>query len=134
MVTLAWTVLPATNAPSRLMRNQVPNSFASLIARHTRERGARSTTRFSIRSVLIVVPQPMHDAFRFLTAERREIEQVVGVEQRVEAALVGRVGVEDSGPVANEDAQPFPLAFVRPSLGLGGDGRVVVYGMLGVER
>ena len=33
MVTLARTVLPATNAPSRLMRNHDPNSVASLIAR-----------------------------------------------------------------------------------------------------
>src|ERR1700704_3692929 len=107
MVTFAWTVLAATNAPSRLMRNQVPNSFASLIARHTRERGARSTTRFSIRSVLIVVLQPVHDAFLFSTAERREIEQVVRVEQMVEAPLVGRVGVEDTLAVAKEHAQAF---------------------------
>src|SRR5207247_10294119 len=52
MVTVAWTVLPSANAPSRFMRNQVPNSFAFESACHTRERGARSTTRFSIRSVL----------------------------------------------------------------------------------
>src|SRR6266571_3201661 len=72
MATLPRTVLPAANAPSRVIRNHVPNSFASLIARHTRERGARSTTRFSIRSVLIVVLQPVHDAVLFLTAERRD--------------------------------------------------------------
>src|ERR1700704_3378858 len=118
MVTFAWTVLPATNAPSRLMRNQVPNSFASLIARHTRERGARSTTRFSIRSVLIVIPQPMHDAFFFLTAERREIEQAVRIKQRVEAALVGRVAVEHAIAVAEEHAQPLSLALARPTLRL----------------
>src|ERR1700704_4201086 len=107
MVTFAWTVLAATNAPSRLIRNHVPNSFASLIARHTRERGARSTTRFSIRSVLIVVFQPVHDAVLFPTAERREIEQVVRVEQMIEAALVSRIGVEDALAVAEEHAQAF---------------------------
>src|SRR5258706_16471151 len=95
MATLPRTVLPAANGPSSVMRNQVPNSFASLIARHTRERGARSTTRFSIRSVLIVVFQPVHDAFLFLPAERIEIEQAVRVEQMVEAALVGRAVEED---------------------------------------
>src|SRR5205823_11168162 len=84
--------------------------------------------------VLVVVAQPVHDALFFLTAKRREIEQVVGVEQRVEAALVGRVGVEDAIAIAEEHAQPFPLAFVRPTLGLGGDGRVVVHGMVVVER
>src|SRR5438552_6346769 len=108
------------------MPNQVPNSFASAIARHTRERGARSTTRFSIRSVLIMVLQPVHDTVLFLPAERREIEQVVRVEQMVEAALVGRVGVEDALAVAKEHAQAFPLAFVRPAFGLGGNRRVVV--------
>src|SRR5437667_10362572 len=46
--------LPAVNAPSSLTRNQVPNSSAFVMARHTRVRGARSTTRFSIRSVLTV--------------------------------------------------------------------------------
>src|SRR6185436_17439737 len=99
---LPRTVVPAANGPSSVRRNQVPNSLASAIARHTRERGARSTTRFSIRSVLIVVLQPVHDALLFLPAERREIEQVVGVEQRIEAALVGRVGVEHPVAVAEE--------------------------------
>src|SRR6266487_4256908 len=102
MATRPRTVLPAANGPSSVMRNQVPNSFASAIARHTRERGAWSTTRFSIRSVLIVVLQPIHDAVLFLPAERREIEQVVGVEQMVEAALVGRIGVEDALAVARD--------------------------------
>src|SRR6266700_2196004 len=130
MATRPRTVLPAANGPSSVMRNQVPNSFASAIARHTRERGALSTTRFSIRSVLIVVLQPIHDAVLFLPAERREIEQVVGVEQMVEAALVGRIGVEDALAVAKEHAQPFPLTFVRPALGLGRDRCVVVDGVL----
>src|SRR5258708_10510511 len=75
----------------------------------------------------------MHDRGFFLTAERREIEQVVGVEQRVEAALVGRVRVEQAIAVPEEDAQPFPLAFVRPACGLGGDRRVVVARMRLVE-
>src|ERR1051325_2898241 len=88
--------------------------FASLSARHTRERGARSTTRFSIRSVLIVILEPLHDAVLFLAAERREIEQVVGVEQRIETALVGRVGVEHAVTVAEKHAQPFPLPFPPP--------------------
>src|SRR4029077_11321126 len=126
MATLPRTVLPAANAPSSVMRNQVPNSFASAIARHTHERGPLRPTAFSIRSVLIVVLQPMHDAVLFLSAERREIEQVVGVEERIETALVGRVAVEHSGRVAKEHAQAFALAFMRPALGLRGDGRIVV--------
>src|ERR1043166_11626 len=134
MVSRPRTVLPAANAPSSFMPNQAPNSFASAIARHTRERGARSTTRFSIRSVFIVVLEPMHDAVLFLSAERREVEQVVGVEERVETALVGRVGVEHAGPVTEEHAQAFPLAFMRPALGLLADGRVVVGRVGGVER
>src|SRR5436190_2132478 len=36
MATLPRTVLPAANAPSSVIRNQVPNSFASEIARHTK--------------------------------------------------------------------------------------------------
>src|SRR5882762_278881 len=46
--------LPGVNAPSSLTRNHVPNSCAFERARHTRLRGARSTTRFSIRSVVMV--------------------------------------------------------------------------------
>src|SRR5258705_1745878 len=100
MATLPRTVLPSAKAPSSVVRNQVPNSFASESARHTRERGARSTTRFSIRSVLIVVFQPVHDAVLFPAAERGEIEEVVGVEERVQAALVGRVAVKHAVAVA----------------------------------
>src|SRR5689334_23334969 len=100
------------------MRNQVANSLASEIARHTRERGARSTTRFSIRSVLIVVLEPVHDAVLFLPAQRREIDQVVGVEERIETALVGRIAVKHAVAVAEKHAQPFPLALMRPSFGL----------------
>src|SRR5436189_3987322 len=54
MLSLPRTGLPSANAPSSLTRNQVPNSAAFVRARHTRVRGARSTTRFSIRSVLFV--------------------------------------------------------------------------------
>src|SRR5436309_4136111 len=54
MLSLPRTDLPSVNAPSSLTRNQVPNSSAFVRARHTRVRGARSTTRFSIRSVLTV--------------------------------------------------------------------------------
>src|SRR5438093_13379661 len=54
MLSLPRTGLPSVNAPSSLTRNQVPNSSAFVRARHTRVRGARSTTRFSIRSVLTV--------------------------------------------------------------------------------
>src|SRR2546428_12475931 len=95
---------------------------------------ARSTTRFSIRSVLIVVLQPIHDAVLFLPAERREIEQVVGVEQRIETALVGRIGVEDAIAVAKEHAQAFPLSSMWSALGLLGDRRLVVGRVRGVGR
>src|SRR5436189_31927 len=90
--------------------------------------------RFSIRSVFIVVFQPVHDAVLFLTTERREIEQVVRVEQMVEAALIGRIGMEDAPALAPEHAQAFPLAFVGPSLGLVRDRRVIVDGVLRIER
>src|SRR5260370_16736215 len=49
----AVTELPATKGPSKRAPNQRPNCSESLIARHTRSSGARSSTRFSIRSVLI---------------------------------------------------------------------------------
>src|SRR5713101_5526296 len=45
--------LPGAKAPSSLTPNQAPNSFASATARQTRDRGARRTTFFSIRSVFI---------------------------------------------------------------------------------
>src|SRR5258705_11209703 len=105
MATLPRTVLPAAKGPSSVMRNQVPNSFASLIARHTRAGGARSTTRFSIRSVLIVVFQPVHDALLFPPAERRGIEQFGLVEKMVEAARVGGAGGEAGIAGAKEDLQ-----------------------------
>jgi hypothetical protein len=41
-------VLPAVKDPWSFTPNQRPNSSASVIARHTRETGARSVTRFSI--------------------------------------------------------------------------------------
>src|ERR1044072_3976036 len=43
---------PAANGPSSAARNQVPNSWESVMARQTRERGARRTIFFSMRSVL----------------------------------------------------------------------------------
>src|SRR4051812_10737640 len=46
--------LPGTNGPSSVKPNQAPNSFASEIARHTRESGAFSVTCFSILSVLLM--------------------------------------------------------------------------------
>src|SRR5579864_6015927 len=46
------TVLPSANGPSSRMPNQAANCWESEMARHTRARGARSSTRFSIRSVL----------------------------------------------------------------------------------
>src|SRR6266545_795032 len=54
MLSLPRTGLPSVNAPSSLTRNQVLNSSAFVRARHTRVRGALSTTRFSMRSVLLV--------------------------------------------------------------------------------
>jgi hypothetical protein len=51
-------------------------------------------SRVHLQLVSVVVPHPAHDAFLFLAAQRREVEEVVGVEEHVEAALVGRVGVE----------------------------------------
>src|SRR5688572_25936143 len=42
---------PATNGPSKSTPNQRPNSFESLMARHTRSIGAWSKTCFSMRSV-----------------------------------------------------------------------------------
>src|SRR4029450_4425545 len=47
------TDFPATNGPSTRTPNHWPNSSASLIARQTRSSGARRTTCFSIRSILM---------------------------------------------------------------------------------
>src|SRR5216683_6796248 len=101
---------------------------------HRRSTRSARGTRQHPESIFIVVFEPLHDAVCFLTAERREIEQVVGVEQQVEAALVGRVRMEQAIAVPEEDAQPLPLAFARPAFGLGGDRRVVVHRMRLVER
>src|SRR5262245_24322350 len=45
------TWAPGANAPSTLTPNHVPNSAGCVRARHTRLRGARITTVFSMRSV-----------------------------------------------------------------------------------
>src|SRR5262249_49849590 len=47
------THAPGAKAPSSFTPNQLPNSEALLIARHTRDRGARRTTFFSMRSVVM---------------------------------------------------------------------------------
>src|SRR5262249_46458310 len=49
---------PAAKGPSSSTPNQVPNSLATLMARHTRESGARRTIFFSMRSVVLVIVQP----------------------------------------------------------------------------
>src|SRR4051812_2507955 len=46
---------PSTKSPSNLARNHSPNSAAFEIARHTRERGARSRIFFSIRFSSIIL-------------------------------------------------------------------------------
>src|ERR1044072_5751867 len=43
---------PAANGPSSAARNQVPNSWESVMARQTRERCARRTIFFSVRWVV----------------------------------------------------------------------------------
>jgi hypothetical protein len=54
----------------------------------------------ALNGVAVVMADPALDSFAFfLAAERREVvEKVVGVEQRIEAPLAQRAGVED--PVA----------------------------------
>src|SRR3954467_15054108 len=47
------TVFPSANCSSSLTRNHSPNCLESLMARHTRERGAASWTFFSMRSVSV---------------------------------------------------------------------------------
>src|SRR6266581_1710474 len=49
------TVVPSTNGPSSFTRNHSPNCSATVNARQTRERGARSVMVFSIRSVVVPV-------------------------------------------------------------------------------
>src|SRR5216684_4725859 len=48
-----WTRPPGAKTPSSFMPNQAPNSSALARARQTRERGARRTISFSIRSVVL---------------------------------------------------------------------------------
>src|ERR1700687_130042 len=50
---LAWVRAPGAKVPSSFMPNQAPNSSALARARHTRERGARRTICFSMRSVVL---------------------------------------------------------------------------------
>src|SRR5438046_84607 len=54
-VILPRRVAPSAKAPSSCTRNHAPNSWASVSARQTRDRGARSRMDFSIRSVLVMV-------------------------------------------------------------------------------
>src|SRR5438132_13302401 len=48
-----WTRPPGAKVLSSFMPNQEPNSSALASARHTRERGARRTISFSMRSVVL---------------------------------------------------------------------------------
>ena len=43
--------------------------------------------------ILVVPPHPIHD-FSLVAAFRREVEKVVGAEQQIAAARVGRVGMK----------------------------------------
>src|SRR5215471_5152378 len=57
-VILPLTGAPATNGPSNVTPNHVPNSCESDIARQTRLSGARRTTFFSMVSAVVVMQPP----------------------------------------------------------------------------
>jgi hypothetical protein len=64
-----------------------------------------------------MVPDPrLYALIALLSAERRQVEEVVGVEVKVEAALVRRVRVKDASAIAKEDAQARHLALRGPDL------------------
>ena len=68
--------------------------------------------------VPVVVPDPVHDG-GLVAALRREVEVVVGADQQVGPARIGRIGVEDvAAGVLVEDAQAVMLAFGEPWLAI----------------
>ena len=73
--------------------------------------------------VFVVVAEPTHRRVSFLAAERRVIEKVVSVDERIEAAHVRRVGVVDLLSVAEEHTEAFPLSLGRTLAGI----RVVIF-------
>ena len=52
-VILPFNRAPGVKGPAMITPNHWPNSFQSVRARQTRARGARKTTFFSMRSVLL---------------------------------------------------------------------------------
>src|SRR5262249_61001239 len=68
--------------------------------------------------VPVVVPDPrVHPSVLLLTAERCDVEQIVGVEEEIQPALIRRVRVKDTPAVPQEHAEARQLAFREPDLG-----------------
>src|SRR5260221_6091655 len=59
--------------------------------------------------ILVMVAQPRHRLTVLLAAKRRVIQEVVGVQEEIEAARIGRIGVVDVLPIAYKHAQPRSL-------------------------
>src|SRR5579872_1669932 len=64
--------------------------------------------------VFVVAADPIRAAAAFVAAFRRQVEVVVGGVHHVDAAGVGRIGVEDAaGDVLDEDADALAVGFLR---------------------
>lgn len=65
-----------------------------------------------------MVAHPRHDV-RFvllLASQRRHVEIIVCIQEQIEAALIGRVGVEDTVAIPQKNTQPGRFAFIDPNL------------------
>src|SRR5262245_40922137 len=121
--------LPATNGPSKSTPNQVPNCFESLIAFHTRSRGARSTTFFSILSVVDICNLQVAHSIPRLAATCNRLVAIIlaanltqragarsarrGEERR--ARLYGGRRLEDSPPQGSGAARSAATSATRAS-------------------
>src|SRR5687767_3647441 len=108
MVIRPRTVAPSANSPSSVTPNHAPNWCASLMARHTRARGARSTTCFSIRSVLLrlvvignlLVADHTAPAAQYATFRLRKSGRSGRLSGGDRGGLVSGVGIRRGGEVA----------------------------------
>src|SRR6266516_3145188 len=67
--------------------------------------------------ISIVMSDPsLNPAILLLTAEHRHVAEIVGDEEWIEPALIGREGVKEAIVLPEERAQPGQLAFRKPDL------------------
>lgn len=62
----------------------------------------------------MVANPPLYAVPFLLPAERGQVEEIVGVEREIEAALVGRVRVKHIVAFTKEDSQAWQLTLLGP--------------------